>query len=104
MGRQSKRKTEAYRAKFDKSRPERIGRIFAQVKDDKLLFRLQYEPWLAPHLYSQKIKLLVHRINEYGYDLQLVEREGHWITFHEVLELLQNDKEWLRKNGFELVE
>lgn len=104
MGRQSRRKTEAYHAKFDRSKSERIGRIFTQVKDDKLLFRLQYEPWLAPHLYSQKIKLLVHRVYEYGYDLKLNEKEGHWITFPEVLEHLQKDRQWLRENGFELVE
>jgi len=104
LGRQSKRKTEAHDAKRSKSGSGRIGRIHVRVRDDKLLLGLQYEPWLGHHLYSQRIKLLVHRVYGYGYKMELNEKERHWITSPTVLEHLRKDKQWLRKNDFELVE
>jgi len=104
LGRQSRRKTEAHDAKHGKSGSVRIGRIYARVRDDELLLRLQYEPWLIPHLYSQRIKLLVHRIYGYGHKMDLDEKEKHWITSSIVLEHLRKDKQWLRKNDFELID
>lgn len=103
MARQSKRKTEAYRAKHSKATSERIGRIYARAVDEKLILRLEYEPRLAAHLYGQKIKSLVHRIYEYGYDLGFDETSRHWMTFPEVLERLKLDNEWLIAHDFELV-
>lgn len=104
MGRQSRRKTEAHDAKHNKSRSGRIGKIYARIRDDRLLLRLQYEPWLIPHLYSQRIKLLVHRIYGYGGKMDLDEKERHWITSPIILEYLRKDKQWLRENDFDLVE
>jgi hypothetical protein len=36
--------------------------------------------------------------------MELIEKERHWITSPIVLEHLRKDKQWLRKNDFELVE